>query len=178
MSPRPKRSRRIGFHPIIRGLKPIGVPFKKDDFISLHYEEFEAIRLADYENLPQVEAAKRMNISRPTFTRIYDSARKKMARSLIEGQGVSILGGDVYFDKIWYRCNSCNQVFEVEKGEVQFCIECKSEDIENINQSLSEWQQHKQDCVDHSIELNKYCLCVDCYYKKNGQGKCGNPSCS
>lgn len=58
-------------------------------------DEFEAIKLADYEGLYQEEAAKRMNVSRQTFGRIIGSAREKVARMLVEGKALRIVGGVV-----------------------------------------------------------------------------------
>ncbi|MCK7507010.1 MAG: DUF134 domain-containing protein [Desulfobacterales bacterium] len=52
--------------------------------VVLNLDEFEAIRLADYEQLYQEEAAARMNISRQTFGRIIEAAHKKIADVLIE----------------------------------------------------------------------------------------------
>lgn len=58
-------------------------------------DEFEAIKLADYEGLYQEEAARRMNVSRQTFGRIIVSARGKIARMLVEGTALRIVGGVV-----------------------------------------------------------------------------------
>ena len=59
----------------MEGYKPFGIPRRELDSVTLLFEEYEAIKLADYENLTQEEAALKMNISRPTFTRLYDKAR-------------------------------------------------------------------------------------------------------
>ncbi|MFX1282740.1 MAG: DUF134 domain-containing protein [Promethearchaeota archaeon] len=53
--------------------------------------ELEALRLADEENLTQEDAAKRMKISRGTFWRILDSARKKVTSSLMEGKQIRVI---------------------------------------------------------------------------------------
>ena len=58
-------------------------------------DEFEAIRLLDYEGLDQESAALRMGVSRPTVTRVYASARRKIAEALTEGKAISIEGGPV-----------------------------------------------------------------------------------
>ena len=76
--PNRKRYRRIAIPPTMEGYKPFGIPMRELESVILLFEEFEAIRLADYENLTQEEAAKKMNISRPTFTRLYDKARKSI----------------------------------------------------------------------------------------------------
>ena len=94
MSPRRKRFRRIGSPPILRGLKPIGVPLVETDMISVLFDEYEALRLIDYENLSHEKAANLMNVSRPTFTRIYNSCLKKVARGLAEGKSIIIEGED------------------------------------------------------------------------------------
>jgi len=56
----------------------------------LSLDEFEAIRLADYEGLYHEEAAGRMNISRATFGRILDGARSKVADVIINGKALKI----------------------------------------------------------------------------------------
>lgn len=56
-------------------------------------DEFEAIRLADWERLKQEEAAKRMKISRPTFSRIISSARGKVGDALVNIKAIKIEGG-------------------------------------------------------------------------------------
>lgn len=66
--------------------------------VSLRFDEFEAIRLLDYEGMQQAEAAAIMNISRPTLTRIYTSARSAIAEALIEGKPIHITGGNVDFE--------------------------------------------------------------------------------
>jgi predicted DNA-binding protein (UPF0251 family) len=61
--------------------------------VYLTVDEFEAIRLADLEGLRQVDAAKRMKISRPTFSRIISSAHEKIADGLVNIKAIRIKGG-------------------------------------------------------------------------------------
>ena len=61
--------------------------------ICLTLDEFEAVRLADLEGLKQVDAAKRLKISRPTFSRIVASARNKIADGLVNIKAIRIEGG-------------------------------------------------------------------------------------
>jgi len=56
----------------------------------LNLDEFEAIRLADFEGLYHEEAAQLMNISRATFGRIIDNARSKIADFIINGKALQI----------------------------------------------------------------------------------------
>lgn len=58
-------------------------------------DEFEAMRLASLDGLYQEQAAKQMNISRPTFGRIIESAHRKMADALVHGKALRIEGGPV-----------------------------------------------------------------------------------
>jgi len=58
-------------------------------------DEFEAIRLADLDDLYQEQAAAKMNISRATFSRIVDSAHRKVAEALVNGKALRIEGGAV-----------------------------------------------------------------------------------
>ena len=96
--PRPKRSRKMFSLPLTEGFKPIGVRVKNTETLILLHEEYEALKLADYNNLSQEEAAKRMNVSRPTFSRIYDKARKTIAKAFVEGKIIIIKGGDFFID--------------------------------------------------------------------------------
>jgi predicted DNA-binding protein (UPF0251 family) len=70
--------------------KPCGMPGHSMDYINLSKDEMEAIRLADFEEMYQEDAAREMEISRPTFSRILNSARKKIATALIEGRAIEI----------------------------------------------------------------------------------------
>lgn len=58
-------------------------------------DEFEAMRLADLDRLYQEQAAQQMNVSRPTFSRIIDSAHRKIADALVHGKALRIEGGPV-----------------------------------------------------------------------------------
>jgi predicted DNA-binding protein (UPF0251 family) len=63
------------------------------DGVELSIDEFEAMRLACLEGLKQDEAARRMKISRPTFSRIVTSAHKKIADALVNIKAIKIDGG-------------------------------------------------------------------------------------
>ena len=91
---RPFKCRRVCFVPGVTYFKPAGIPlrFLRENCLSL--EEMEAIRLRDLEHLEQVEGAKQMNISRPTFQRVLASARRKIADSLLTGKALRIEGGN------------------------------------------------------------------------------------
>jgi predicted DNA-binding protein (UPF0251 family) len=89
---RRRKRRVIGVIPEIRHFYPALSSSKQPKTpIFMTCEEFEALRLVDYEGLTQEEAGKRMGISRGTVWRALNSARKKVAQMLIEGRELIIL---------------------------------------------------------------------------------------
>jgi len=70
--------------------KPRGVPLSVLEEIELLPDELEALKLHDVDELDQIEAAKKMNVSQPTFGRILDKAYKKIAIAIIKGKAIKI----------------------------------------------------------------------------------------
>jgi predicted DNA-binding protein (UPF0251 family) len=97
--PRPKCPRHVCGIPDKNYFKPRGIPASDLEEVILTLDEYEAIRLADYEQLYQEEAAGKMNISRQTFGRIIEAAHKKIADVLLNGKALKIKGGEVAFDE-------------------------------------------------------------------------------
>jgi len=87
---RPIKPRRVSFDPDVVYFKPRAVPLSLLDEVELGMDELEALRLCDYKNLEQTEAAKKMKISQSTFQRILTSAHKKTAEALISGKAIKI----------------------------------------------------------------------------------------
>jgi predicted DNA-binding protein (UPF0251 family) len=135
--PRKKRNRRIQVPPVIKGMSVYGIRGRKSNEVILHLEEYEAIRLLDYQNLTQEEAAVYMDVSRPTLTRIYEEARRKVATSFVEGRDLLFRGGDVYFDKNWYKCNSCQASFSDYSENATNCPVCNYTDLISLNDFYS-----------------------------------------
>jgi len=131
---RPKRVRKMNNPPHFKGFRPIGLP-EENNPVVINYEEYEAIRLSDFELNGHVEASKIMGISRPTYTRIYESARRKVAQAFVQGRAIVFEGGKVYFDSEWYSCNSCGCWFNhLEKeDEMKRCSLCGSTHIKQNN---------------------------------------------
>ena len=92
--PRPIKWRRVSFIPGVTYFKPAGIPMRALAEVCLTMEEAEAIRLKDLEALEQEEGAVKMNVSRPTFQRILNSARQKVASALLNGKAIRIEGGN------------------------------------------------------------------------------------
>ena len=81
---RPRKCRLVCALPGVQGLQPIGVCPQGE--VYLDYDEYEVIRLLDCEGVSQEECAARMDVSRPTVTRMYEQARRKLADSLVNGR--------------------------------------------------------------------------------------------
>ena len=90
---RPKKTRWVKCAPGERCFKPLCKPLNKLEGVYLTLDEFEAVRLASLEGLKQINAAKLMNISRPTFSRILTSAQRKIADGLVNIKAIRIEGG-------------------------------------------------------------------------------------
>lgn len=107
---RPFRFRRVCNPPLMKGFKPFGLPSCKKERVIIKLEEYESIKLIDYDLLSQGKAAEQMNVSRPTFTRIYNSALKTIAKAFVEGRSIEIEGGCYQLDSDWYRCCKCHKL--------------------------------------------------------------------
>jgi uncharacterized protein len=124
---RPKCCRRVSEQPGCRLFKPIGVPLSSIEEIVLSVDEFEAIRLADLEGLYQEQAADRMNISRQTFGRIVQAARRKVAQALAAGLALRIKGGEIELpEQRTFRCGQCEHTWAMPfgSGKPALCPEC------------------------------------------------------
>lgn len=129
---RPHKSRTIELPPLMKGFKPFGLPMCNTKALILHYEEYESIRLIDYEMLSQEEAAERMKISRPTITRIYNKAHKTIAKAFIEGQAIEIEGGNYSLHEDWYRCNRCHKLIQGINNHIK-CKGCPAFGSEELS---------------------------------------------
>jgi uncharacterized protein len=125
LMPRPIRNRKICNPPKMSGFKPFGMPACKNKCVKLQFDEYESIHLVCYDNLPQDEASEKMNISRPTFTRVYNNALKKIAKAFVEGLAIEIEGGNVDFEKEWYKCKKCFKLIEGLENHLR-CKDCSS----------------------------------------------------
>ena len=89
---RPTRCRRICTEPRYSSFHP-GSQEKKDPVL-LTVDEYESLRLIDYEKRTHEQCARQMGISRTTVTEIYERARTKVADCLVNGKPLKITGGN------------------------------------------------------------------------------------
>jgi predicted DNA-binding protein (UPF0251 family) len=163
MSPRPTRLRKISNPPVIAGLKPYGnnIQGKKTEAVFLNIEEYESLRLCDFEMLNHHQASVIMDVSRPTLTRIYAKARQKIAEALVLGKQIIIEGGKIYFDSEWFSCKSCGCFFNnpEKQEEIKACPLCSSSDISECEDFIFETGDNVTECRDK-------CICHACGYEK------------
>ena len=117
--------------------KPAGIPARGLQETVLTVDQVEAIRLADLEGLYQEAAARKMGVSRQTFGRIIEEARRTVADAILNGKALRIEGGRVimreeddmhrkiavptrngHVDAHFGHCEYFT-VFEVENGSVK-----------------------------------------------------------
>ncbi len=101
-----KSNRHILAYPPASGFLPRGTQAVMDESVTLSLDEYEAIRLLDYQGLQQVEAAETMHVSRPTLTRIYMEARRKIATAIVEGRPLDMSAGNQDFESCQQRKNN------------------------------------------------------------------------
>ncbi len=133
--PRPIRNRKILDPPQMAGFRPFGMPSTDLDAVKLQFDEYESIKLVNYQNLPQDVAAAKMDVSRPTFTRVYNKALKKIAKAFVECLAIEIEGGNVEFEKQWFKCKKCYKLIEGLENHIR-CKGCDSfgnKELVNLN---------------------------------------------
>lgn len=135
--PRRRRLRRVVAPPNFRGYKPYGATSNEKEPVELLYEEYEALKLADYDLLIHKDASQIMGVSRATFARIYEEARRKIAKALVETREIKTVYGNATLDKSWNICNNCNVRFTLpQRVSSHNCPICGSENVESLNCKL------------------------------------------
>jgi len=121
---RPPCCRRIAAMPVAAAFGPVSTSSGEADQVVVTLDEFEAVRLADLEELYQEHAAERMAVSRPTFSRIIESAHRKIAEALVSGKNLRIEGGPVRVDAMGVsRCPRCGR----ESSGACECSRCRGD---------------------------------------------------
>lgn len=131
--PRPQDNRIVLEPPLFSEFKPLGVKGQELEQIQLALDEFEAFRLADHNGLSHAEAADEMGISRSTFSRLIEKARKKIAEFIIQGKLLTIEGGSIHFRNNIIRCQSCGHMFKINiSNTISECPACHSKHLINL----------------------------------------------
>ena len=110
--------------------KPRGVPMTALEEVALSVDELEALRLADLQGLYHDGAAARMGVSRATFGRIVETARRKVAEALVLGKALKIGGGVVAWAGMrHFKCEGCHHEWSLDLGAARpdACPSCGSD---------------------------------------------------
>jgi len=130
---RPQKDRLIKEPPLFSEFKPAGIPGRLVEKVILTIDEYEAFRLSDNLAMSQEEAADEMEISRPTFTRLIESARKKISELIINGKMLVIEGGNIHFRQNLIKCRGCSHLFNINIEEnIRKCPICDSDELINL----------------------------------------------
>lgn len=131
--PRQRHQRKMLEPPHFEGYKPYGTSMEGQPSVELLYEEYETLKWADYYGMNHNQACRHMGISRSTFARIYENARRKIARALVETREIATSPGDVVFEDDWYLCQDCHTRFPLRHTRrKEHCPSCQSDDLESI----------------------------------------------
>lgn len=104
---RPRKCRRVCCLPRASQFGPLDVEDAMSQYIHMTVDEYETIRLIDLEGLMQEECSVHMKVARTTVQSIYNSARKKLAESLVLGKRLCIEGGEYQLcEKEWGDCQN------------------------------------------------------------------------
>ena len=110
---RPLKKRRVCALPISSRFVPDSAEANPPIMISL--EEYECVRLLDYEGMTQEECARQMGVARTTVQALYMTARKRIAGCLVESRPLVIDGGSFELCRM-SQGNPCPIRFSMQKG--------------------------------------------------------------
>ena len=88
---RPRKPRLVSAYPTFTTFVPQGINVTGEAVLSV--DEFEAIRLSDFEHLDQENGAALMGVSRHTFGRLLARGRGIIADAMVTGKVLRIEGG-------------------------------------------------------------------------------------
>ncbi|MGQ9688353.1 MAG: DUF134 domain-containing protein [Desulfobaccales bacterium] len=109
--PRPRKCRLVRREPGVTFFKPQGIPLRLLEQNVITVDELEALRLADYLGMIHEEAAKQLQVSRPTVTRMLARAHQVIADALVNGKAIRIEGGDYILQGDEVVCPKCGSVW-------------------------------------------------------------------
>jgi uncharacterized protein len=140
--PKPKKPRFVREPPSVAFFKPQGIPLFQLEQVVLGVDEFEAIRLVDYEGLHLEDEAERLQVSRATCARILDSAHKKIGTALTHGHAIRIEGGTFVLGRNRFRCRECGGRWDMELGkgapggQGASCPQCQSDRVVDMGKEV------------------------------------------
>lgn len=142
--PRPQKHRKVKCNPAAYYFKPRAVPLASLEEVILEIDELESLRLADYLALTHEQAAIQMKISRATFGRIVEKARRKVVDAIVNGKAIKI--SDSFPEQVKLKtitkCGECGAEIKKEcKKNENYCKKCKQSKLkekQNENSSANQ----------------------------------------
>lgn len=116
--PRPRKCRKVCHMPVANVFE--ANCRAGDGAVVLTVDEYECIRLVDYQGFSQEKCAEYMQVSRATAQLICDNARKKIATALVRGLTIRIEGGEYRLcdgKEETCGCGGCNRHCPREDGK-------------------------------------------------------------
>lgn len=110
--PRPRKCRKVCSLPKINEFIPCHKEKDISDIVVMTVDEYETVRLIDYQNFSQEQCSEYMSIARTTVQQIYNNARKKIAKAIVEGSTLRIEGGDYSLcdgKEVYCGCGGCGK---------------------------------------------------------------------
>lgn len=110
--PRPRKCRKVCCVPEKNCFGPLDGGVDNNSFIAMTLEEYETIRLIDYEGFTQEKCAEKMQVARTTVQAIYSEARNKLSKVLVEGKLLRITGGNYELcegTEFFCECGGCHK---------------------------------------------------------------------
>ena len=159
--PRPRKCRYVEAAPLGKCFKPCHAARVYKNATTLFLDELEAIRLGDLEGLSQEEAALKMEISRSTFARIINEARRKIADAIIFSKPIITEGEEQVADNRNFKCSGCKHEWEMEHGAgcPEKCPECGGLNLNRTN-------------CGRYYQRQGVCAAGAGHHRNQGKGKC------
>ncbi len=139
---RPQKDRIVAFNPDVSYFKPRGIPMIDLEETRLTVDECEALRLSDLLDLSHEDGGKQMGVSRATFGRILQNARRTVADALVNGKAISIEGGNFKMttrERV-FECDRCTKRWSELQGtgRPEKCPSCGSKKLFRISTRKSQ----------------------------------------
>lgn len=107
--PRPRVGKKVCCLPQNELFGPLDMNSEQTETIVMSVEEYETIRLIDYERMTQEECAQHMKVARGTVQKLYNDARMKISKLLVDGSNVQIKGGDYLLYEEEEKARGCRR---------------------------------------------------------------------
>ncbi len=139
---RPRKTKIVHTAPIPANraiFKPAGIPLSMLAINNITFEEFEAMRIVDFESKSQYDAAASMGVSQPSISRLLMTGRQKLIDALVSGKAVRIGGGDFRLAFRGFGCLGCENKWEIAENNAlapEKCPKCESNEIYALKKEL------------------------------------------